>query len=113
MINSPNRLRGRREPRIVMKHGKSARSGVLGIKYLQRGEGAYQAVVVVSKKVTKVAPLRNRIRRRVYEQLRTNFKIKDGYKLVISVFDKQLSDVTSQELHDQLRELLRKTPLLD
>ena len=46
--------------------------------------------VIVTKKVQKAAPRRNRIRRRVYEVVRTNWgHIKPGQDILISVYDPQ------------------------
>ena len=95
-----------------MKHGESVRTRVFQLRHLKRHEGEFKAAVVVSKKVSKSAPLRNRIRRRVYEQLRTNFKIKDDTSLIISVFHKDVATMPAKKLEEQLQELLVKAGLL-
>ena len=48
--------------------------------------------VVVSKKVAKSAPIRNRIRRRLYEQIRIQApKYLSNHDVVITVFDPELA----------------------
>jgi ribonuclease P protein component len=63
--------------------------------------------VVVAKKVTKRAPARNRMRRRLYEAFRLQWAmIKPGYDLVLTVFDDRVADMSPDELTQITSELL-------
>lgn len=57
------------EVRDVLASGRSARAGALSAKYI-KGRGA-KAAAVVSSRVAKSAVNRNRLRRALYEALRT------------------------------------------
>lgn len=65
--------------------------------------------VVVSKKVTKKSPLRNRMRRRLYEVVRLQWSlIEPEYDLVITVFDERIATAPHEELAQIVKELLTK-----
>ncbi len=69
--------------------------------------------VVVSKKVSKSAVTRNRIRRRTYEWLRLNMDSIDSNSLVLIFPQKStLAKCSYQELSSDLQELFRKAGLI-
>lgn len=53
--------------------GRTVRTRNLSLRYRDKPGDGWRAAVVVSKKVHKSAVVRNRIRRRVYEVLRTEY----------------------------------------
>jgi ribonuclease P protein component len=68
---------------------------------------SYRAAVVVSKKVTKSAPKRNRIRRRIYEIIREyapqHFTNVD---FAVIVFNEKIATMPADELKQSIVELL-------
>jgi ribonuclease P protein component len=70
--NSPMLPKRRRlsakEVRDIIAGGRSARASLLSAKYINGGE-SLRAAVVVSKKISKKAVIRNRVRRAVYRAL--------------------------------------------
>lgn len=81
------------------------------VKNSRRVEG--RLAVVVSKKVTKKAPQRNRIRRRLYEAVRAQWQtIEPGYDLAISVFDERIATMPFEELEQSVKELLSNAEIL-
>ena len=109
MLSKKYRFIGRREPRIVMKYGKSVRASGLQLKYLKNNDNKLRVSVVVSKKVSKSAPKRNRIRRRIYETLRKSIdEIPTGYNMIFSVFDVDVAELEQSELETRLMQLLTK-----
>jgi ribonuclease P protein component len=65
--------------------------------------------VVVSKKVSKSAVVRNRIRRRVIENIRLlEDQISQPYDLVVTIFDEKVATMPAEELTDVLKNLLRQ-----
>lgn len=71
-----------------------------------------RVAVVVSKKVSKAAPLRNRLRRRVYEIVRIRHDaIKPGSDIVITIFDKRVEELSPSELAQSIDQLLKKSKL--
>jgi ribonuclease P protein component len=108
MIGRKNRFTGRRDPRIVLKHGKSIRSTNLQLKYLKNKESVdYRAAIIVNKKISKSAPTRNRIRRRLYEILR-KLDIPKGTDLIILAYDNKLADSKHSQLVDEVKQLISK-----
>ncbi len=112
MLKSDNRLRGRREPRIVLKHGRSVREGDFMLKFVERGNEQFRLTVAVSKKVSKNAPLRNSIRRRVYEAIRKELQIKDGFYIVVMGYSQEIATMPYSELKQQLFQLFKRADLL-
>lgn len=80
-----------------------------------RGRGEdYRLAVVVSKKVSKSAVVRNRIRRRIYEIVRlykADTNLKWPFDLVISVFDEKTATMAPKELEADVTRLLKKAGL--
>lgn len=108
MISSKHRFRGRRDPRIVLKHGQTARDGLLQLKYLKNKTGKdYRAAVVVSKKISKKAPVRNRIRRRIYEIIRT-IDIPEGIDFIILVHEESAATIEYETLRNSVENLVSK-----
>jgi ribonuclease P protein component len=80
------------------------------VKYVaNKNSNNYRAAVVISKKVAKSAPKRNRIRRRIYEVLRTQgVSYIMGYDVAVIVFSDKLATVSHEELSQSLVDLLSK-----
>jgi ribonuclease P protein component len=79
------------------------RSPLLNLKFSHRDpHKPYRVAVIVSRKVSKSAVTRNRIRRRIYEIVRQSPPPKPGTDLVFTVF----SPVTADMEADQLRKLV-------
>lgn len=86
------------------------RGSVISIKYkLDERRPGYRVAVVVSKKVSKSAVVRNRIRRRVIENIRSlEGQISQPYDLVVTIFDEKVATMPAEELTDVLKNLLRQ-----
>ncbi|HRV76072.1 MAG: ribonuclease P protein component [Candidatus Nomurabacteria bacterium] len=68
--------------------------------------------VVVSKKVSKSAVVRNRIRRRVFEWIRINQSdFKDDQLTMVFVHTDTVAKISYKELDSQLNELFKKAKL--
>ena len=112
MIKRQYRFRGHRALGRVYKNGVSARTQPILIKYLPNNRDYSRFAVVVSKKVSKSAPKRNRIRRRIYELVRLEYdNLKPGYDIVIVVFDASLAEISGSELSDLFQKLISRTEL--
>ena len=76
-----------------------------------RGDG-YRLAVVVSRKVSKSAVVRNRIRRRVFEIIRTEPTLTPiGFAVALTVYDISLATIQSSALAEQIATLFRKAGL--
>ena len=110
MIPSPFRFHGHNSLRYVYTNGKAVRSQPLTIKWVKNTHRSKPRIsVVVSKKVIKSAVGRNRIRRRIYEYMRTHLdKLNDVYDIVVITTSPDLKDMSHDELTAQIDSLLEK-----
>jgi len=110
MIPSPFRFHGHNSLRYVYTNGKAVRSQPLTIKWVKNTHRTEPRIsVVVSKKVIKSAIGRNRIRRRIYEYIRTHLdQFNDVYDIVVITTSPELKDIPYTELSAQLDALLHK-----
>lgn len=109
MIAAIHRFHGTNSLNYVYRNGKTLRSKYFSLKYVANSRRkVYRAAVVISKKVEKTAPGRNRIRRRLYELLRTEGAEKLGnIDIVINIYDEKVIDVPDAELRDIISRMLR------
>lgn len=109
MITAAHRFHGYGSLRGVYQRGRNIRGPLVSLKFGQRGPGRpYRVAVVVSRKVSKSAVTRNRIRRRIYEVVRhSDTDIVPGTDLVFTVFDAKLADLPAPKLEAAVGELLQ------
>lgn len=103
MLSRTHRFHGYGSLRYVYRNGKVARGPYCLLKYAPNSRrSTYRVAVVVSKKVHKSAVVRNRIRRRIYEIVRTDLAPNQPYDLVFTVFSEKLATLPA----DQLRKMI-------
>ena len=110
MIGRKNRFHGHGSLRYVYRNGQTVRGPLCALKFaVNEKRKDYRLAVVVSKKVSKSAVVRNRIRRRLYEAFRlesANFKL--AHDMVLTVFSDQVATIPGPEVqklvHAQLRQ---------
>lgn len=110
MISVAHRFHGYGSLKGVYKRGRTVRSSSINLKFDYRGSRKpYRSAVVVSKKVSKSAVVRNRIRRRIYETVRrAENDIAPGSDLVFTVFDERVAKMDAPKLQATVLELLKK-----
>lgn len=113
MLKKLYRFHGHNSLNFAHSKGASVRASYLQLKFIQNNRQKHSRLaVIVSKKVAKRAPARNRIRRRVYEHTRQHWDmIQEPYDLIITVFDERIGEISSSELNRLLVELLHKANL--
>jgi ribonuclease P protein component len=111
MIARTHRFHGYGSLRGVYQRGQAVRGQLLSLKFVSRGPNrSYRAAVVVSRKVSKSAVVRNRIRRRIYEIVRRHQEqLSPGLDLVFTVFGSELAEMDSTKLELSVVGLLEKT----
>ncbi|MGH7193775.1 MAG: ribonuclease P protein component, partial [Candidatus Saccharimonadales bacterium] len=73
MLGRTHRFHGRKSLNGVYRHGRTARTAAMSLRYSRRAsDRPYRVAVVVSRKVSKSAVTRNRIRRRIYAAVRNS-----------------------------------------
>lgn len=113
MISSLYRFHGHNSLRYVYSNGKAVRSQLFTVKFVSNSHRKHPRFsVVVSKKVIKSAVGRNRIRRRLYEYLRTNMERLDGvYDIVVICTSAELRTLPYAQISEQLTQLFDKASL--
>ncbi|HUD06050.1 MAG TPA: ribonuclease P protein component [Candidatus Saccharimonadales bacterium] len=113
MIHRTHRFHGYNSLRYVYQHGQIARADKLNVKYIVNSRRSkYRLAVVVSRKVSKSAVVRNRIRRRVYEFVRIREpQITRPYDIVVTAFDEKFANLSAPKLDKTLNDLFRDTGL--
>ena len=113
MISTLYRFHGHNSLRYVYANGKAVRSQAITIKTTTNDRRKYSRFsVVVSKKVIKSAVGRNRIRRRLYEYIRTNLeKIEGIHDVVLICTSSELRTLPYTDISSQLDQLFIKAGL--
>jgi len=114
MLAYKNRFHGHGSLRFVYKNGHSQRTHHLTLKHTSNPRRRTPRIaVVVSKKVLKSAVGRNRIRRRVYEQLRLLLpQLPPNSDIVCIITSAEVRTMPSHDLQKLLHDTLRQAALL-
>lgn len=115
MIARTHRFHGHSSLNYVYRTGKSVRSEFITLKYAHSRREDYRLAVVVSRKVSKSAVVRNRIRRRIYEVVRVEKKSAGSlwpYDMVLTVFDERFATMPAEEVRGTVLGLLQKAKIL-
>ena len=109
MFAKRNRFHGNVALRWVYAGGQQARGRHMAIRVRHQSDQASRVAVVVSRKVSKSAVVRNRIRRRLYETIRTELLEESaGLAIVVTVYDEALREMPIAELIEETGYLLSK-----
>lgn len=113
MIGRTHRFHGRAGIRRLQQNGKSIRSGAFALRFAPNDRTkSYRLAVVVSRKVSKSAVVRNRIRRRLYERVRIlSSDFTAPYDLALMVYDERIASMAAPELDQEVARLLQKAKL--
>jgi ribonuclease P protein component len=110
MLGRKHRFHGYNSVLPVYRQAKTVRADGCSLHYkLNPRRRDYRLSVVVSKKVAKSAVQRNRMRRRVYETVRTNIKIDQPYDLIVTIFDADFANRPYAELVKIISNLFEKS----
>jgi len=114
MIDTTHRFQGHGSLRFVYQRGQTIRGQYCSLRYISNSRRrTYRAAVVVSKKVSKSAVVRNRIRRRMYEMIRRSAPdIVGAYDLVFIVYSDQLATLPAEVISHAVTDKLQKAGVL-
>lgn len=115
MLSKISRYRGHNSLNSIYKYGKSVNAEQISLKYLTlKADKPPRIAVVVSRKVNKRAVVRNRIRRRIYEQLRLKTsKSRLNADLAIVVYSDIYASKPAEEISATLEGLLNKSQVIE
>ena len=112
MLNSKYRFHSRGGVRYVYSKGKTIRTPTMSLGYCDNTRGFQRFAVVVSKKVMKSAVGRNRIRRRVYEAIRSELTWYDHQKdCIFVIYDARIINAPFRDIQKQIHSLLEQSLL--
>ena len=110
MIGRNHRFHGYNSVLPVYRQATQVRADGCSLHYrLNPKKRDYRLAVVVSKKVEKSAVKRNRIRRRVFETVRTTITIDQPYDLIITVFDADIATQPAEKVTKTVTSLFQKS----
>jgi len=114
MINRIHRFHGHGSLRYVYQHGQTVHGPLTALKFMVNSRrSTYRLAVVVSKKVSKSAVKRNRIRRRLYEAVRLQETlVTQPYDIVMTVFHEDLAVLAVDQLQRLVRAQMRQAGIL-
>lgn len=114
MIARAYRFHGHNSLRRVYQSGKTVRHPLCLLKFTSNERRQrFRVAIVVSRKVSKSAVARNRIRRRCYEVIRSlSPQIDRPYDLVFTVMSEQLEGLPAPELEAIITKLLQQAGVL-
>lgn len=113
MLSRTNRFHGRNSLNWAYRNAKTVRDQRMTLKYaLNPKRQTFRAAVVVSRKVSKSAVVRNRIRRRIYSILESSAKdMGDSYDLIFNVYNTEVANMPHEELMALIRHLLEQAQI--
>lgn len=114
MIARKHRFHGYGSLRYVYQHGQTVRGPICAMRFVTNPKREdYRLAVVVSKKVSKSAVKRNRIRRRLFEAMRLESdRFTAAYDIVITVFNDELLKLPSDDVRKMISAQLKQGRLV-
>ncbi len=108
MLARAYRFHGHNSLSFVYRTGETARTPELALRFAANSRrNTYRTAIVVSKKLSKSAVVRNRIRRRVYEQVRGLVSLTTTHDLVFTAYSDRIDEMSERELNAIIRRLLQ------
>lgn len=114
MLEHKYRFHGHGSLRRLHQNGDIVRHRSMSLKYHPNPTRVHsRATVIVAKKVSKSAVVRNRIRRRVYEIVRAHWdEIAAPYDFVFMIFDAQMAIAPYEDVERDMLQVLAEAGLI-
>lgn len=114
MLSAQYRFHGHRSLSFLFRNGRTVRRKMISLKFIHNPRRAQsRCAIVVGRRVSKSAPVRNRIRRRLYEIVRNHWdELQSGYDIALFVYDDSVSTMAHKELEELVIGLLHDAAIL-
>jgi ribonuclease P protein component len=113
MLSSKNRLKKKKDFEAVFKKGETIRGGMFFLKILNTLNKDSRIGFVVSKKISKKAVERNKIKRRLREALRHTIPLLGNSFDIICVALPNIRTNTFKEIGKEIEEALKRKKLIN
>ncbi len=107
MLKAKYRGISRKNVERTQRKGRVFGNGLFKIWTLSKKEGSVQFALIISKKLSKKATERNKLRRRIYEIIGTNYTGWENQATIVISAKHACMDVGVDELKKHLMQLLR------
>jgi ribonuclease P protein component len=112
MLPKRNRLKKKKDIERVLKKGRGFKENLLFLKIINNNLKESRFAFMVSKKVSKKAVLRNKIKRQLRELVRLNLKnIKKGFDAVLMI-SPNFQKTDFNNLKNLLEKIFKKAQIL-
>ena len=112
MFSPKNRLRNKKDFDRVFKKGKGYKQGFLFLKVLNNDLGFNRFGIIVSKKISNKAVVRNKIKRRLREILkRKTDRIKKSLDIVF-LTNSGIEKQSFKDIDQEVEEILKKAGII-
>jgi ribonuclease P protein component len=108
MIAKKHRIE-REKIAYILKKGKSYKSSLFIVRYKKNNRGIHRFAVIISKKISAKAVIRNRFKRQIYEAIRNKLKtteIKENLDIII-IPKKTTKEYDYQEIEKDIESILQ------
>jgi ribonuclease P protein component len=113
MLSSKNRLKKKKDFEAVFKKGETIRGGMFFLKISSTSNKDSRIGFVVSKKISKKAVERNKIKRRLREALRYALpSLKNSFDIVCVALP-NIKTNTFKEIKQEIEEALKRKKLMN
>ncbi len=112
MLHLTNRLKNEADIQTLFRKGKGVFDAVCGVKYTKNSKEESRFAIMIGKKVSKKAVVRNKIRRQYRAILRKHLpNIAKGFDVLLIVSPK-VKELTYKQKEERLITVLQKGRLL-
>lgn len=114
MLSKQHRFHGNNSLRFVLSKGHTVKVQNMALKSIHnKRTSTFRVAIVVSRKVSKSAVVRNRIRRRIYaviDDYRTY--LTEPHDLVFFVYSDEVTQLSPPELKRRVAKLLKQAKII-
>jgi ribonuclease P protein component len=109
MLSKKYRFHSRGGVRATFRTGQTIRTPKISLTHAKNTRGKTRVAIVISKKVLKSAVGRNRIRRRIYEIIRSELStLTQPTDLIFTIYSRELKNMDHTELKSTISDLLNQ-----
>lgn len=106
MLKKENRLRGKNNFALMREKGRLIQSPLFGLVILEGEDKRFG--IVVSKKISKIAVERNRIRRRIYEGVKKKWEIIPKNVWGLFLVKKEILEMDTMQIEKEVERLFKE-----